>query len=308
MAEHIPFSAPALLLLGEGDFSYAASVDEAVVATAYDDRETCCAKYGARFGAHEAAIVSRGGKLVFGVDATDGGDLVKRFGAARSRAVAFNYPHTGTRSLPANRALLRGALEAGGELVAAAGCTFSVTVKTTGRYNAWAGDLRDAAPVSLRLVGADKAEPPQEYEHATTTGVGKAVGLEDNSVTWTFRAADGAPHAPLGAWLRKLLAREAPACTLCERVFTTEGDLIKHNAGAPHRRRERELKRRKRARAKEDEASARRAKRANATEQKPWYFCDVCGLEANSRADLDNHLAGKRHRATEARRSKEGVS
>lgn len=298
-------AAPALLLLGEGDFSYAASVDEAVVATAYDDRETCCAKYGARFVAHEAAIVSRGGRCAYSVDATDGSMLLARFGAARWRAVAFNYPHTGTRSLPANCALLRGALEAGGELVAAAGCTFSVTVKATGRYNAWAGDLRDAAPVSLQLVSADKAEPPQKYEHATTTGVGKAVGLEDNSVTWTFRAADGAPHAPLGAWLRKLLAREAPACTLCATVFTTEGDLIKHNAGAPHRRRERERKRRKRGRAKEEEASARRTKRADATEQKPWFFCDVCGLEANSRADLDNHLAGKRHRATAARISKE---
>ena len=147
----------ARLLLGEGDFSFAAAVAEAsVVATALDSRETVAAKYGAAFSAHEAKILAAGGRLVFGVDATDGASLLSRFGEARCRTVCFNFPHTGTRSLPANRRLLCGALEAAGEFLAKQhSCEYEMTLKTTGRYNAYAGP-RGGTRASVSLLSLER--------------------------------------------------------------------------------------------------------------------------------------------------------
>ena len=163
-----------------------------------------------------------------------------------------------------------------------------------------AGDLRALAPSSLVLEKVEKTAAVDGYAHATTTGKGRALGLEDNAVTWTFRASrdDGSKHARLPEWLEELLSRENPSCGLCSKVFTTNIDLENHLLGKPHLRRVREQQRRKRSRDKADQAAERRAKRQDASQTpKAWFFCDACKLDVNSQADLDTHLLGKRHKA-----------
>lgn len=77
IGSHLYSPSQRILLLGEGDFSFAAALcvtwgsqaTGAFLATAYDDEATCCAKYVAARD-NVDMIREMGGSVVFGVDAT----------------------------------------------------------------------------------------------------------------------------------------------------------------------------------------------------------------------------------------------
>ncbi|KAJ2779671.1 Meiotic nuclear division protein 1 [Coemansia javaensis] len=118
-----------ILLVGEGNFSFARSVAEqlgaagGVVATAYDARETAGEKYP-DLDAHVAAVERLGGTVLFGVDGTQLARH-KRLRARRFSRIVFNFPHVGLgikdqdRNVRANQELLLGFFRSARPLLAA---------------------------------------------------------------------------------------------------------------------------------------------------------------------------------------------
>ena len=179
-----------VLLLGEGDFSYALALQRArprwkIWATTPDDEETIFTEHG--LDALEAFAET--GDVSFDVDATE------PLPPTKATLFEFNYPHTGESNPKPNRALVAAVLESLRRALA--------TGKARGRRearvtlcargpDAFAGDCRDLAPKGLRFVGAFKATSPGPgYAHAPA---GRCPA------TWRFEAS-AAPDAPLPPWL-----------------------------------------------------------------------------------------------------------
>ena len=297
-------TAAGTLLLGEGNFSFALSCARAdrtarITATTYDSKAEAERKYDGNSNA--LALEELGGLVVYGVDAT----LDHAFDGIRDvfSRVEFRYPHTGTKSLAANRTLLERVLRSVATLLRSPRCTadaeFLVTCKTTGRYNDCYGDLRALAPPGLLLAGVTRAVAPIGYTHATTTARTTAEGL-DHAATWAFRVAadaDAAPtRGPLPRWLREELAQRSPRCELCDKVFTTAGDLEKHEHGRGHRGRVVEARRRARQASAKLAATERKRKRNDGEVLSgELRRCESCGVDCNSEASWKMHTRGKRH-------------
>jgi hypothetical protein len=105
--------------------------------------------------------------------------------------IEIRYPHTGIKSVASNRILLSGMITACTRLMVSPlcvdGCTLSLTLKTTGRYNEWAGDIRSIARIeNLSLKRVSRPNEPEGYKHVTTNGREEGVQM-DQACTWMFQ-------------------------------------------------------------------------------------------------------------------------
>lgn len=353
-AEHV-------LCLGEGNFSYARALllnnggsgTVFVTATSLDSAADVAARHGDSAKANIAALVAGGSRVLHEIDATM--DLRKVIphataGRAGARAstdlkessnsttivnlppitcIVFRHPHTGLKSVPSNRKLLVESMQRVAEILASsahcAPCArFEITVKTTGRYNEWAGDLRlPAAATSPPMVLVHVARPKKipTYQHATTTGRDEGV-RNDAAATWTFvlasqcvtgggripdaGCADGhlAALKVLPHWLQRELAERCCKCSLCKKIFTTPGDLEKHCRGRQHAKRVKEQKRRARA---EQRMEKRRREADTSQKSSDSFRCEACTVVLNSEASWLMHINGKRHISAVSRRQQRGA-
>jgi len=115
----IPFSSTdRILLVGEGDFSFAHSLltthkCSSVIATSFDKASVVISKYSQATSHIRPLEAEEGCKVIYGVDATKlgksgtsdgGGKEVKKGGFDR---VVFNFPHVGGITKDVNRRKLR---------------------------------------------------------------------------------------------------------------------------------------------------------------------------------------------------------
>ena len=163
-------SAERVLVLGEADFSWAASLlplckpDERrrrLTATSFDERTTLDTKYGAAVvGQHVAALRGAGASVLHGIDAT----ALSQHEALQTRApfdqIVFVFPHAGSEhglaaSIDENRALLRGLLREAPAMLADSG-EVHITLVQRYPYTAWLHGLTKRE-MSER-AGADAGE------------------------------------------------------------------------------------------------------------------------------------------------------
>ncbi|KAL8710922.1 MAG: hypothetical protein Q9220_004521 [cf. Caloplaca sp. 1 TL-2023] len=218
----IPFNpSDRILLVGEGDFSFAYSLYTRhscrnLIATCYDDAKTLVEKYpqstqyirdleGAALEAEEAVL-----KVIYSVDATNlgkgragGGKVVGKGGFEK---VVFNFPHVGgltkdvNRQVRYNQELLVNFFKAAIPLLAPTG-SIIVTVFEGEPYSLW--NIRDLARhVGLRVGRSFKfqAEAYPGYKHARTLGNidggGGWKGEQRDARTYIFERKDGDEAQP----------------------------------------------------------------------------------------------------------------
>jgi len=232
------------LLLAEGDFSYAATqTDHPLVACGFDSLKNVIKKYGKKTEDRldEMKALNRV-TLAFGVDATKTMHKGALPYVKNINEIEIRYPHTGVKSVASNRILLTGMITACTRLMVSPlctdGCTLSLTLKTTGRYNEWAGDIRLLARVEhLTLLKVSRPTSPAGYNHVTTSGSDEGVQL-DQSCTWTFQRTEHCqiPLEKLPEWLTKEVGEQCERCEVCNKIFSSGEDLIKHLEGKGHRK------------------------------------------------------------------------
>ena len=139
------------LLIGEGDFSFAAALAllwqdaSNLTATAFDDEASCTAKYRSLVD-NVNTIRSLGGTVLFGVDATKAHSHKGVAKRAPFERVIFNFPHVGSgmkdqaRNIFSNQALLRGTFASskeGGLLAPNGRGELHLTLKKGQPYDSW---------------------------------------------------------------------------------------------------------------------------------------------------------------------------
>ena len=182
------------LFLAEGDFSYSSTQAGPLVASGLDSPSTVLKKYGPSTSSRLAAMSTRPGvTLAHGVDAT----LPMHRGALPAEArgiesIEIRYPHTGFKSVARNRSMLRSMISSCSALMSsplcAEGCVLEVSLKTTGRYNEWAGDVTSVARgvgLALRSVGRPRVQ--EGYEHVRTNPKRKPEVRLDQACTYVFQ-------------------------------------------------------------------------------------------------------------------------
>ena len=202
-----PYSAnQRILLLGEGDFSFAAALcllwGEAphLVATSLDDSSTAQAKYTS-LAENIETVRSAGGAVHFGVDATRPcpKSVRRAAGADGFDRVVFNFPHAGggqkdkARNVAANQALLRGTFTAGAQLLGAKG-EIHLSLKRGEPYDSWQC-VAIAKMCGLRVAHCSSFEPAAfpGYAHRRTIGdehAGAEYGAS-GAKTYAFSAREG---------------------------------------------------------------------------------------------------------------------
>ena len=120
------------LLLGEGDFSFAAALAlvwgdaSQLVATAYDEEAPATIKYSS-LAENVEAIRSLGGTVLFGVDAMKAAAHKQLRTRAPFDRIIFNFPHTGSgikdqkRNILSNQELLRASFQSCDSMLNACG-------------------------------------------------------------------------------------------------------------------------------------------------------------------------------------------
>mmetsp|Transcript_11590 Transcript_11590/g.29712 ORF Transcript_11590/g.29712 Transcript_11590/m.29712 type:complete len:408 (+) Transcript_11590:245-1468(+) len=190
-------SSQALLVLGDGDFSFSAGLVKQlgsggrVVATSFDSREDVVAKYGKKAEGCLAMLGKAGAEVAHGVDATK---LSRTLPTSSSGppfdAIIFNFPHTGSQRVHLNRQMLRGFFASARPLLAPSGA-IHVTIKTAPPYTGWDVPAQ-AAEEGLKLarkVPFRFADFPG-YQHRTTEkDATKFDAFERRCVTFVFGVA-----------------------------------------------------------------------------------------------------------------------
>ncbi|KAI8919695.1 hypothetical protein BC831DRAFT_391221, partial [Entophlyctis helioformis] len=195
-----------ILLVGEGNFSFAASLLSTVggtltvTATAYDTAETVAAKYPDA-AEHLQTLADWDATVVFGVDATQLG-ATQALRGRRFTKILFNFPHVGAgvkdqeRNVALNQNLVRAFLASAVPLLAVRdtpsgsgdnihdmrdGIVF-VTVKTGVPYDLW--DVkrlgREAGLLAVKSFNFCPDQFPG-YEHRRTIGFEEGLSVTDNS-------------------------------------------------------------------------------------------------------------------------------
>ena len=179
----VPFHAEdRILLVGEGDFSFAKSIVEyhgcyQVVATSYDSQEELYAKYDPQAEQHTKYLDEEGQTVLYGINATklDRTRQLLNVGP-QWEVIIFNFPHIGGKSKDVNRQvrfnqeLLVSFFKAAIPLLAENG-TIVVTLFEGEPYDLW--NIRDLARHSgLEVQRSFKfaAEVYPGYSHARTLG------------------------------------------------------------------------------------------------------------------------------------------
>lgn len=179
----IPFHAEdRILLVGEGDFSFAQSIVEHhgccdVTATCFDSEDELFEKYNSQAQGYIRYLEDEGQTVLYGVNATklDQNKQLKKAGAQWDVAI-FNFPHIGGKSKDVNRQvrfnqeLLVSFFKAAVPLLTPNG-TIVVTLFEGEPYTLW--NIRDLARHSgLEVQRSFKfvAEAYPGYSHARTLG------------------------------------------------------------------------------------------------------------------------------------------
>ena len=181
-----------LLLVGEGDFSFAAALARlrghggGMVATALDTLEQVNKKYpGAKNNL--AVCEEQGVVVVHGVDATDLQECEAVSGSASEiDAIIFNFPHTGcgirdkARNVARHQQLLRDFFASARELITSEG-EIHVSLKKGEPYDSWnlSGMAKDASLV-VKTSFPFSADMFPGYAHCRTSGVEGDTG--DNAI------------------------------------------------------------------------------------------------------------------------------
>lgn len=168
-----------LYLVGEGDFSYSASLADTLPkttkATSYDSRTTVEQKYPTAAG-HLEKLKLAGIDTAHEVDATD---LEGTSSPRPTRRIVFNFPHTGigagsskeqrTQSIQSNRELLRNFFRSAREKVIPGG-EIEMMLKSTSPYTEW--DVEAIArEEGWILISREPVAPgtlPPAYQHVET--------------------------------------------------------------------------------------------------------------------------------------------
>eukprot|EP00873_Tetraselmis_striata_P004878 jgi/Tetstr1/425142/TSEL_015604.t1 len=190
-------SSQALLVLGDGDFSFSAGLVKQlgsggrVVATSFDSREDVVAKYGKKAEGCLAMLGKAGAEVAHGVDATK---LSRTLPTSSSGppfdAIIFNFPHTGSQRVHLNRQMLRGFFASARPLLAPSGA-IHVTIKTAPPYTGWdvPAQATEEGLKLARKVPFRFADFPG-YQHRTTEkDATKFDAFERRCVTFVFGVA-----------------------------------------------------------------------------------------------------------------------
>jgi 25S rRNA (uracil2634-N3)-methyltransferase len=205
----IPFQAEdRILLVGEGDFSFAKSIVEhhacyQVVATCFDLKEQLFEKYNQQAKEHVQYLEDEGQTVLYGIDATKL-DKAKSLRSAESQydVALFNFPHVGGKSKDVNRQvrfnqeLLVSFFKAAIPVLSEHG-TIVVTLFEGEPYTLW--NIRDLARHSgLEVQRSFKfvAEAYPGYSHARTlgniNGGGGWKGEDRDARSYIFQKKNGA--------------------------------------------------------------------------------------------------------------------
>lgn len=178
----IPFHAEdRILLVGEGDLSFAKSIVEHhgccdVTATCFDVGDALLEKYKPQAEEHVTFLETEGQTVMYGVDATKLDSIKTLRNGSLFGRVIFNFPHIGGRSKDVNRQvrfnqeLLVKFFGAAVNLLASSG-TIIVTLFEGEPYTLW--NIRDLARHSgLEVQRSFKfmAQAYPGYSHARTLG------------------------------------------------------------------------------------------------------------------------------------------
>lgn len=182
-----------VLLVGEGNFSFARALVEAlgsgarVWATGLDDAATLAAKYPEALAEHVAVLRQLGAHVVHGVDATQPGKAARALQARVFDRVAFHFPHAGRGikdeelNIEANQNLVLGFLQTAARELLAPGGLVHVTLRTGKPYDQWNVPSL-ARTIGLRVRSVATFDPRQwpAYRHRRTIGFREGVSAADN--------------------------------------------------------------------------------------------------------------------------------
>ncbi|KAL3902321.1 MAG: hypothetical protein SGPRY_012114, partial [Prymnesium sp.] len=152
-----------MLVVGEADFSWAASVvkhasSSAITATSFDSHQTVCSKYGADLVNRSIRILhAAGASVMHGIDATALGEQAELTSQGPYDLVVFHFPHTGTDqglqlSISANQQLLRDFLLSARGVLTPQG-EVHITLVHRYPYTTWLGELAVGKSSALRGAG-----------------------------------------------------------------------------------------------------------------------------------------------------------
>lgn len=184
-----------VLLLGEGDFSFAAALAllwqdaSNLTATAFDDEASCATKYRG-LADNVSTIRSLGGTVLFGVDACKSHTHKTVAKRAPFERIIFNFPHTGTgikdqaRNVASNQALLRGTFSScltGGLLAPGGKGELHMTLKKGPPYDSWQPVvIAKMCGLAVRHCAPFRPERFPGYAHRRSIGDDHAGGAQQH--------------------------------------------------------------------------------------------------------------------------------
>ncbi|KAJ1662225.1 hypothetical protein IW140_006097 [Coemansia sp. RSA 1813] len=147
-----------ILLIGEGNFSYAHSIAQTlgtatnIVATAYDSEETVKTKYSEDAETHISGFKALGGVVLYSVDATQMDKSTKGSALAGKKFthIVFNFPHVGAgikdqvRNIRVNQSMIVGFFRSARELLSVSTDSISKTPAESTHTATQSNDLSDS--------------------------------------------------------------------------------------------------------------------------------------------------------------------